>query len=57
MMKAAIIKSSWIALHPTHRMNAEYWLAVVEKLIAAGKDPQTASEADVLLAMQEKPDA
>jgi hypothetical protein len=34
-------------------MNAEYWLAVVEKLIAAGKDPQTASEADV----QEKPDA
>jgi hypothetical protein len=57
MMKAAIIKSSWIALHPTHRMNAEYWLAVVEKLIAAGKDPQAASEADVLLAMQEKPDA
>jgi hypothetical protein len=30
---------------------------VVEKLIAAGKDPQAASEADVLLAMQEKPDA
>lgn len=37
-MKSGFIKSSWIAIHPTHRMDACFWLKVLEAIKAEQTD-------------------
>lgn len=50
-MKHGIIKSSWFSLHPYGRMDAGYWLEVIEEMKIAKVDPATASNDEVKAAM------
>ena len=46
-MKTFSIPQSWIALHPTRRMDAGYWAKVVDVLRNVGVEPSEASRRQI----------
>lgn len=51
MPRSAIINSRWIALDPTHRIDAGHWLRIHERLESQGIDPNVATDDQVKTAI------
>jgi hypothetical protein len=50
-MKCGTMRSGWIAQHPTQRLDAPYWLLVIECVVENGVDPLHATQQEVRAAM------
>lgn len=47
MPNVGVIKSSWISASPANRLDAQFWLSVVETMNELGIDQATAGTAEV----------